>query len=1072
MKSAPIPFNEKERLKKLHQYEILDTVDEAKFDQVTKTIAKICETKIALISLIDRDRQWFKSRYALDVKQTPRDISFCGHAIIGDEIFEIQDAELDERFCDNPLFLNEPNVRFYAGMPLITSDNFRLGTLCVIDSKSKKLNSVQKDALKVMANLVVELFELKVKNNSLMVLNQQSRDVQSMVKAGAWELDVSTEEAKWSDQIYDIYKIKNGTPTSKIDGLEGFPPRDREKISLFVYKCINEKIPYDDVFEFYDREGSKKWVRSIGRPQIGSTGLVEKIIGTFQDVTAQVEKEKELELVLSNVTEGYFDWHLNNDYEYMSPRFWERLGYTSKLDKQPPMKWKKLIHPEDLQIATAKLQLHIKTKGESPYSFDARYLNAKGDYVWVRCEGRVIEWSESGDGVRMVGTHQYIHEEKLRTNEALIVKNGIESYAIVARTDSKGLITYVNDLFCQISGYSREELVGYDHRKINSGFHSKAFFAGMWKKISSGKSWRGDLKNRSKNGSYYWVDTTIIPMTSVTGEIEGFISFRYDITKRKNTEEEMRKVSLELNNFFNLALNYLCITNTEGIFKKVNSKWLKLGYTEEELLSTPFTSFIHPEDLDSTRKELEKLSHGESTVRFESRYRTKDGSYIYLEWATTPAPETDTLYIAATDVTERIKREKLTILLSRVRSRFIECYADKKVFFEYLLDEILSITGSEYGFVGEILEDKNGKYLKNFALTDLSWDEETRNIYQSYASGGFEFRNLETLFGEVIKTGELLITNEAPAHPKARGVPRGHPPLESFMGIPILYNGAVIGLVGVANNKLGYRFEDYHFMKPFFELIGEMINSIRLSAELDFQRRVLLHNSKLASIGELAAGVSHEINNPLSIIKGHLDLLKKYCERTNIYDGEVDAKIIKSLKGVDRIANIVKGLGAFARVDEIELTTLNLSDLLLETKDMLLEIYSKEGIHLKFEVQDNIWIKGNRGRLQQVFVNILSNAKDAVAGSKVKEIKISASLEGRKIEVRICDSGPGVTEALKEKIFDPFFTTKEVNKGTGIGLALVSSIIKEHDGHIDVYNDREAGACFVISLIGEVRTGV
>lgn len=1069
MKFAPIPSNEKERLEKLYQYKILNTVNEEKFDQITKMVAKICDSKIALISLIDRDRLWFKSRFDFKATEIPREISFCGHAIMGDDVFEIQDAELDERFYDNPLFLHEPNARFYAGMPLITSDNFRLGTLCVIDTKAKKLTTEQKDVLRTFATIIVEMFELNLKNNTLAQLNQQYQDVQSMVKAGAWELDLFDDQMKWSDQIYDVYKIPRGVPTNKIDGLSYFAPKEQEKIINLIDRCTRDKIPYDDVFEFYDSEKNKKWVRSIGNPVIKSDGTVEKIIGTLQDVTSQFEKEKELELVLSNVTEGYFDWRFKDEYEYMSPNFWERLGYDIRDGKHAAIKWKKLIHPIDLEQANQHFDLHIQTQGMHPFSFDARYLNAKGEYAWVKCEGRVIEWGDHGEGLRMVGTHQYIHEEKLRTNEAMIVKNGIESHAIFARTDEKGLITYVNDLFCKISGYSRSELVGKDHRLINSGYHQKSFFKEMWSTIQAGKSWRGDIRNRSKRGDIYWVDTTIIPMTSIMGEIEGFISFRYDITQRKKTEEEMRKISSELNNFFNLALNYLCIANTDGYLTKINSEWLSLGYTEEELLTTPFTDFVHPDDLKNTYSELEKLSKGESTVRFENRYKKKDGSYLHFEWATSPDPETGKLYAAATDVTERIKREGLTALLSRVRSHFIDLSSDKKSFFEYLLGEIIAITGSEYGFVGEILEDKNGKYLKNFALTDISWNEETRDLYQSYASTGFEFRNLETLFGEVIKNGELLITNEAPLHPKATGIPDGHPPLRSFMGIPILYNGDVIGLVGVANNKHGYRIEEYNYLKPFFDLVGETIHLIKVELELEFQKRVLLHNSKLASIGELAAGVSHEINNPLAIIKGHLDLLRRYCERENIYDDEVDAKISKSLKGVERIANIVKGLGAFARADEIELKSLNLTELLVETRDMLLEIYDKEGIHLIFDIQNDLWIKGNRGRLQQVFVNILSNARDALTGANIKEIKVFAKQIGKDIELKICDTGPGIPDELKEKVFDPFFTTKEINKGTGIGLALVSSIIKEHEGIINVSNEINSGACFIITLNSQVR---
>jgi PAS domain S-box-containing protein len=1190
MKVAPIPANEKERLEKLYEYQILDTDDESKFDQITKTVAKICDVKIALISLIDSNRQWFKSRFGLEARETPRDISFCGHAIMGDEIFEIPDAELDSRFCDNPLFLNEPHVRFYAGMPLVTSDNFRIGTLCVIDSKSKKLSDEQKEILKVFAANIVELFELRIKN-------------------------------------------------------------------------------------------------------------------------------KKLEFVFSNISEGYFERYLNNDYEYMSPRFWEILGYDPKQKKHQSSERKKLIHPDDLKSKQVILDLHIKSKGKHPFQMDIRYLHACGQYVWLRVEGKVVEWSKSGEALRMVGTHLDIDVEKRKSHEALTIKKGIEEYAITSHTDKNGRITYANPLFCKISKYTEEELLGQDHRMLNSGHHPKSFFKEMWSAISAKKSWRGEVKNRAKDGTFYWVDTTIIPITSLVGDIEGFVSFRYDIThaklaefalaesenrhkqlfiqsrdavmtlsppnwqftscndatlklfnvsseqefiklgpwdispqyqasgelssyaapkaikkameegsnyfewihqtvdgtkitcmvllsrvcegemvylqatvrdisksikqekelklvlegnrigiwkydpvnnslewdksmyelygmdkskfsgaydawatsldassrdvamkeledaimgkkdfdttfaiktpqgetryikakaiverdehgkalmllgvntditKIKLAEIETKKLSSELNKFFELSLNYLCIANSKAFFTKLGTAWQNLGYTEEELLSRPLTDFIHPDDLGPTTHEIQKLSQGQKTICFENRYKKKDGKHIQFEWNASKDPETGLIYAVASDVTERKKREEINLILSQLRSNFINLSTDKKKFFDYLLNKIITLTGSEYGFIGEVLEDENGKYLKTYAITDISWNEETRNFFQKNAPGGLEFKNLDTLFGEVLKTGELLIANDAPNHPKASGVPRGHPPLNRFMGVPINYNGKIFAMIGVANNKQGYQKEEYDFLRPFFELIGEMIQSVKLSVELENQKKISYHNAKLASIGELAAGVGHEINNPLAIIHGQMLNLKRFCEQENIVHEQINSKIEKSLKGIDRISNIVKSLRTFARADDSDLKSMNISQLLIETKDMLAEIYEKDEINLVFDIEKDIWVKGNFGRLQQVFVNLLNNARDALVGCVNKKIQVSAALKNNELTIKIFDNGPGVPPELREKIFDPFFTTKEVNKGTGIGLALVSTILKEHEGVITLDSEYKDGACFKITLL-------
>jgi GAF domain-containing protein len=174
MMVAPTPPNEQERLEALRGFDILDTPAEKAFDDLVRLALYICETPIAAVSFIDRDRQWFKSKVGVAVPETKRDISFCAHALmLPNETLIVPDASLDARFSDNPLVTGEPKIRFYAGAPLVTEDGFVLGTLCVIDHVPKELSAAQTKALEVLRNQVMRELELHRKNMELSEANKK-----------------------------------------------------------------------------------------------------------------------------------------------------------------------------------------------------------------------------------------------------------------------------------------------------------------------------------------------------------------------------------------------------------------------------------------------------------------------------------------------------------------------------------------------------------------------------------------------------------------------------------------------------------------------------------------------------------------------------------------------------------------------------------------------------------------------------------------------------------------------------------------------------------------------------------
>jgi GAF domain-containing protein len=155
------PANEEARIIALQKYAILDTDPEQSFDDLTLLASYVCKTPMALISLVDEDRQWFKSRVGVDASETSRDIAFCSTAILQSDIFVVPDALADERFRDNPLVTSDPHIRFYAGAPLVNEDGYALGTLCVVDRTPRELAPDQKEALKALSRLVLAQLEFR-----------------------------------------------------------------------------------------------------------------------------------------------------------------------------------------------------------------------------------------------------------------------------------------------------------------------------------------------------------------------------------------------------------------------------------------------------------------------------------------------------------------------------------------------------------------------------------------------------------------------------------------------------------------------------------------------------------------------------------------------------------------------------------------------------------------------------------------------------------------------------------------------------------------------------------------------
>lgn len=302
---------EEARLAKLVSLAVLDSPVEQEFDTLTSLAAHLLDCPMAAVSLVDSHRQWFKARHGVDATETSRDVAFCAHAIHYDEIMVVEDARDDLRFAGNPLVTGDPNIRFYAGVPLRPSapghsdDLPGIGTLCIIDTRPRKLEAGQRELLQNLAAMVGRLIEARANADEARKLaqalgarareadrrNLQLRQAERLAGIGSWRLDLVAQALEWSDNVFAIHGLPLGSEPSLDEALSYYAPEDRALVGAQIERAVQLGTCFDFESNLIHADGNVRRVRSVGEPELAD-GRVVAIIGVFQDITdqhAQVE---------------------------------------------------------------------------------------------------------------------------------------------------------------------------------------------------------------------------------------------------------------------------------------------------------------------------------------------------------------------------------------------------------------------------------------------------------------------------------------------------------------------------------------------------------------------------------------------------------------------------------------------------------------------------------------------------------------------------------------------------------------------------------------------------------------
>tara|TARA_B100000609_G_scaffold199524_1_gene203677 strand:- start:238 stop:3357 length:3120 start_codon:yes stop_codon:yes gene_type:complete len=681
------------------------------------------------------------------------------------------------------------------------------------------------------------------------------------------------------------------------------------------------------------------------------------------------------------------------------------------------------IHPEDLdQWATVVGKCIENGK---PYHLEFRVIHPDNHIVWVKAFGKA-NLTKDGKIYSLSGTCQDISLEKeleLENQKLIFLSRKLQEVAMIGAWE---LDIETNELTCTEQVYSIHGVPTNTPLNRISGIsfyapHEQEKIAKYLDDCINKKQRYDDIfEFFDAKGKLKIVRAIGEPLLDKKGNLLRLVGTFQDVSEQMKIREDLEHTARELSRFFELSTNLFCIAGRDGFLKKINPIFSQvLGYTEEELFSKRFIDFVHPDDQKLTSLELEKFTKSKRTVSFRNRIICKNGEEKHFIWGLSYDQYSGLLYASGHEISSLIELQK-TVETQRI---FLKNTLDNMPAIIYAKDlegNFLTVNDGFRRLIGKSDEEIIGK--------------SHYEIFPREVADQFRKNDLD-----VEKARKIIESEENAFDDTGR---------EHF----------------------------YHSFKfPYFDKDGKVVAVGGVS--LDITEKKLLekqafHNSKLASIGEMAAGIGHEINNPLAIIKGYMGFLQKNINMPENINVEEAKKSLEKIDiAADRIAKIVRGLRTFSRSDDDAKSVFNMEEAVSESFGMVREIYEREGILVEYNHVDptggGFNVYGNRGRVQQVLMNLLSNAKDATKGRPDARIGISLKHCNGRVCIDFEDNGSGIPEKIIDRIFDPFFTTKEVNNGTGIGLSLVHNVIQEHGGTIKVTSTPGKGTKFEIVFPAE-----
>jgi PAS domain S-box-containing protein len=832
---APLPENEEQRLEALAQYKILDTPEEKAFDDLTRLAAYICGTPISLITLIDAQRQWFKSKVGLDLSETPRELAFCAHAIVQPDVFIVPDATKDERFTTNPLVTSDPHIQFYAGVPLITPEKQALGTLCVIDRVPRNLNPEQLEALRILGRHVIKQLELRRNLANLTLATTERKQAQKSRRqffkgiAGGFGL------ASAILVIIGGVAYKSATKlietNSRVEQTQQRLNHLKEVLSLVTAAETGQRG--------YILTGEEPYLE----PYYAATATVEQEIQHLKQLnTDNPKRQRELQ-ALELLTEDRLallketiNLRKNGGFE-LALRAIE-TGTGKKFMDEIRSRIREMENEEN-----ALLQQQLEAEGTSArYTILTLAIAIVLTFV-ILCGIYSLIYHEI--------TQRHWTEEALKKERNFIFAVLDTSSALVVVLDREGKIVRFNRACEQTTNYSFDEvrdryfwnlfLIPEEVEPV------KAIFA---------KLQAGQFPNESEN---YWVtkdgNRRLISWSNTAlldnqGTVEYVIGTGIDITDRKQAEKALQQSEKKYRSVVDNLKEVIFQTDTARRLTFLNPAWTEItGFSLEESLGKRFLDFIHPDDRQLHEEQFQPLlERQKKDCHYQIRYLPKNGGVAHMEvnarlmWAVD-----DTLMgISGTlnDITER-KRTEQHLSAEHATTRVLAESATLSEATPKILQAICKSLGWDLGELWNVEPQANVlRRVESWPLPSVDVSEfEAETLHITFAPGvGLPGRLWDsgepTWMANVVEDANFLRTSIA-----------AKVGLQAAFGFPILSGDERLGVMTFFSREIQPPDTDLlKMMGAIGSQIGQFIK--RKQAEEELQQQNLILQTELNQAAE------------------------------------------------------------------------------------------------------------------------------------------------------------------------------------------------------------------------------